>query len=139
MKKKIKCIMLVDDNRVDNFFHQRVIRKYDSAIKVVIKETGYEALEYLKDDEREHNPDIIFLDINMPGMNGWEFIEHYNELDPKYHNSHIVVMLTTSVNPDDKRMAENYNLISEFRSKPLTIEMLEEVIGNPVESKPNGG
>ncbi len=120
--------MLVDDNRIDNFFHQRVIRKYDDTITVIIKETGQEALDYLTDDEQEHNPDIIFLDINMPGMNGWEFIEHYNDLDHKYHNSHIVVMLTTSGNPDDKTVAGDYSRIREFRTKPLTIQMLEEVI-----------
>lgn len=124
----IKCIMLIDDNKVDNFFHQRVIRKYDDTIKVIMKESGQEALDYLTDGAREHNPDIIFLDINMPGMNGWEFIEFYKELNPKLHNSNIVVMLTTSGNPDEESIASTYDMISEFRTKPLTIPMLEEVI-----------
>lgn len=119
--------MLIDDNKIDNFFHQRVIRKYDEAIEVIVKESGEEALEYLT-GSREQDPDIIFLDINMPGMNGWEFIEHYNKLDPKLHNSNIVVMLTTSGNPDDKALASDYEVISEFRTKPLSIQMLEEVI-----------
>jgi CheY-like chemotaxis protein len=73
----------------------------------------------------------------MPGMNGWEFIEHYNELDPKLHNSNIVVMLTTSGNPDDKSIADNYHVISEFRTKPLTIQMLEEVISKLAVPKPS--
>lgn len=128
MSKTVKSIMLIDDNKVDNFFHQRVIRKYDDTIEVITKESGQEALDYLTESTRKHDPDIIFLDINMPGMNGWEFIEHYNELDPKLHNSNIVVMLTTSGNPDDKSIADTYHVVSEFRTKPLTTKMLEEVI-----------
>lgn len=127
MSKIVKCIMLIDDNKVDNFFHQRVIKKYDASIQVIIKESGEEALAYLT-GSREEDPDIIFLDINMPGMNGWEFIEAYKKLDSEIHNSNIVVMLTTSGNPDDQSIASTYGMISEFRTKPLTIPMLEEVI-----------
>src|SRR5687768_16318613 len=112
MNKTVKCIMLIDDNKVDNFFHQRVIKKYDDTINVIMKESGQEALDYLNDSDREHDPDIIFLDINMPGMNGWEFIEDYKKLDPSLHKSNIVVMLTTSGNPDEESIASTYEMIS---------------------------
>jgi CheY-like chemotaxis protein len=73
-------------------------------------------------------PELIFLDINMPGMNGWEFLEHYKQLPEGLQNAMIVVMLTTSENPDDKARAATQGMLADFKSKPLTKEMLEEVI-----------
>jgi CheY-like chemotaxis protein len=129
MNRKLKCILLVDDNPDDNFFHERVIKKSNLAEIVVAKQTGIDALEYLKskkDDENLH-PELIFLDINMPGMNGWEFLEEYNKLDEKSKSRAIVVMLTTSDNPDDKQKSAMINIASDFRTKPLTGEMLTEI------------
>jgi CheY-like chemotaxis protein len=122
--------MLVDDDAFDNFFHERVIRKCNAANKVVVKESGKEALEYLqseKDPENPH-PDLIFLDINMPGMNGWEFLEEFKQLDKKFQSKMVIIMLTTSVNPEDEAMAKKYNVLADFKTKPLTEEMLEEVL-----------
>ncbi len=122
--------MLVDDNPDDNFFHERIIKKSGAAEVVVTKETGYEALEYLKLQrfEKLAHPQLIFLDINMPGMNGWEFIEEYNKLAPDQQGDHVIVMLTTSKNPDDRQIANKNAKVTDFKSKPLTKEMLEEVI-----------
>src|SRR5438445_13790262 len=107
MNKKLKCIMLVDDNPDDNFFHERVIKKDNAAEFVVAKQTGMDALEYLKSKKsnEDPHPDLIFLDINMPGMNGWEFLEEYNKLDEIFKSRAIIIMLTTSENPDDKMKA----------------------------------
>ena len=122
--------MLIDDNPDDNFFHERVIRKSDAANMVIAKQTGMEALEYLKSkkDNSDTHPDLIFLDINMPRMNGWEFLEEYNKLDKRFQSNAIVVMLTTSGNPDDRMKAELLNGVSDFKTKPLTREMLAEIL-----------
>ena len=120
--------MLIDDNKIDNFFHERVIRKNDAANIVITKESGQEALDYLIRGSETVQPDVIFLDINMPGMNGWEFIDHYKSLDPYLQNSMIVIMLSTSDNPDDKALAKTHQILSDFKTKPLTKEMLEEVL-----------
>jgi len=121
--------MLVDDNPDDNFFHERVIRKNDFADHVVAKQTGKEALEYLKGKEVHGgpHPDLIFLDINMPGMNGWEFLEAYNKLEEHFKSKVIVVMLTTSENPADQLKAQSFGLGAEFKTKPLAKEMLDEI------------
>jgi CheY-like chemotaxis protein len=65
----------------------------------------------------------------MPGMNGWEFLKEYNMLDEEFKSRAIVVMLTTSENPDDKARAKAMNIASDFKTKPLTKEMLEEIVG----------
>jgi CheY-like chemotaxis protein len=127
MSATLNCIMLIDDNKIDNFFHERVIKKCDAARNVITKESGREALDYITDEDKPQ-PELIFLDINMPGMNGWEFIEVYKRLDAKFHKSMIVVMLTTSENPDDIDRAMMNGLLADFKSKPLTREMLESVI-----------
>lgn len=122
--------MLIDDNPDDNFYHERVIKKNDAAEIVIAMQSAPDALAYLRSrhmNETPH-PDLIFLDINMPGMNGWEFLHEYNTLDKQLQSKAIVIMLTTSENPDDHLKASGINVVSDFRTKPLTIEMLEEVV-----------
>jgi CheY-like chemotaxis protein len=125
MINNVKCIMLVDDNKIDNFFHERVIKKSNAAEVVLTTESGQEALEYLN-SHNEVLPNIIILDINMPGMNGWEFIEQYKT----GHNNKalIIVMLPASALPDENMLEHTKGVAAEFRSKPLTKEMLSETI-----------
>ncbi|EPR67729.1 response regulator [Cyclobacterium qasimii] len=130
MNKKVNCILLIDDDEPTNFLHKIIIDDSGLANKVVAVQSGYEALEYLenKEDGEYPQPDLIFLDINMPAMNGWEFLEEYNKLDEGIKGKVVVVMLTTSINPDDKKKALSKGFINGFLSKPLSKEMLEKLI-----------
>jgi CheY-like chemotaxis protein len=127
MKKKLKCIMLIDDNEDDNFFHQRSIRKIDAAEKTVVMQEASEALEYLKNQSPSGIPELMFLDINMPGMNGWEFIEAYKKVTSIPADT-IIIMLSTSQNPDDLAKAKSETIIRDFKTKPLTHNMLDEIL-----------
>src|ERR1700741_4670028 len=98
MKKKLECILLVDDDHEDNFFHKLVIERMDITKKIEVAKNGIEALEYLKADHHVI-PELIFLDINMPKMNGWEFLEEYQHLSPERKARITIMMLTTSANP----------------------------------------
>lgn len=117
--------MLIDDNKIDNFFHERVIKKHNTDITVVAKECAEDGLEYIK-AAGNTLPDVIFLDINMPGMNGWEFIAEYNKLDKSLQSAMIVVMAGLSY-PNDDRLPENTSLCIDFKTKPLTQNILQEV------------
>ena len=118
--------MLVDDNDDDNFFHEREIKKTQPAPVIVTKDSGMKALEYLKSNEEPHS-DLIFLDINMPGMNGWEFLKEYNQLDKALQSRAIIIMLTTSDNPDHVAKANTFSFVSDYITKPLTKEIMDDI------------
>ena len=129
--KKLDCILLVDDNDADNFYHQMIIEDVGCTKTILAMENPSDALEYIKStDESVENviPNIIFLDINMPGMNGWEFLDEYEKLDPAQKSNVMVIMLSTSQNPDDKIKAKTAYDILEFVNKPLTEETLKKLI-----------
>ena len=129
MKKELKIIMLVDDDQNDNFFHEREIKKINPAITVIEKRTGLDGLEYLKlnKENKEVVPDLIFLDINMPILDGWDFLEKYNQFDKELQDLVVIIMLSTSGYPEDIARAMSYSCVSDYIIKPLTKEKLESI------------
>ncbi|HLO90884.1 MAG TPA: response regulator [Lentimicrobium sp.] len=131
---KVNCILLVDDDESDNYFHEYTIKKADICHNLKIATDGAKALEYIHragqsgQTEEYPLPDIIFLDINMPRMNGFEFLEEYKLLDQRLRSGIVITMLTTSLNPSDREKALQTGIVSEFLNKPLTPEMLEEIL-----------
>ena len=132
--KKINCILLVDDNAADNEYHKIIITQAGVCDHIKVALDGLKALEYIKnsakkDQEKDYpKANLIFLDINMPRVNGFEFLEKYKNLDEKLKSEIVIVMLTTSLNPDDKKKAENFKEINSFIHKPLLIELLQEIV-----------
>ena len=118
--------MLVDDNEDDNYFHEKAIKQLNLTTVIVTKNTGQEGLTYLKsqNDNMDPHPDLIFLDINMPGMTGWKFLHEYNKLDKELQGLAIIIMLTTSDNAEDVTRATAWNFVSDFITKPLTREKM---------------
>lgn len=122
--------MLIDDDPATNLYHKIIIREGGWAEKTIVVNDGEEAMAYLEQPFGEENPrpNLIFLDINMPRMNGWEFLEAYKNLTPEQQAENIVIMLSTSCNPDDLQRAKANPFINEYRSKPLTDEILAELL-----------
>lgn len=128
--KKLDNVLLVDDDEGTNFLNERVIRLSGYVNTVAIAHNGIEALEYLKlkINDKNPQPEFILLDINMPAMNGWEFMEAYSQLDEAKKGQIIIVMLSTSLNPDDEKRAREIKEINDFRSKPLTMKMFTDLV-----------
>ncbi len=128
--KKLDTILLIDDDPATNFLHKFILEKENCATNIISIQSAEEALEYIKETIKKgfQCPELIFLDINMPRMNGWEFIDEYKKITQDNTVSKIVVMLTTSLDPKDKEKAENIQDINEFISKPLTSEKLRHLL-----------
>lgn len=92
--------------------------------------SGQEALNYLKSElEGTHpQPTLIFLDINMPGMNGWEFLEEYEKLELAQKGEVVLTMLSNSIDDRDQEKAENYSTVRGYYSKPLSEDGLESIL-----------
>jgi CheY-like chemotaxis protein len=135
MEKKLNCVLLVDDDDATNFMSRLVIERAGITEHIEIALNGREAIEYLnqtvKQAETAHTtvPSIlILLDINMPIMDGWEFLQAYKALDSNPKDKIIIVMITTSTNPEDERRAEKIHEVAGFAHKPLRLTLVEEII-----------
>lgn len=130
MEMKLNCILLIDDDYATNLYHKMVIKDADCTNKIIVKTSAIDALEYFKSpfDEENPRPTMVFLDINMPKMTGWEFMEEYKKLDRSQQAENIIVMLSTSSHPEDLRRAQENPLIKEYRGKPLSEEILHDLV-----------
>jgi CheY-like chemotaxis protein len=134
MNKKLNCILFIDDDEPTNFLNRMTVEQMDCTRHVVIAQSGEEALDILMGQDNTSagadcsRPDLIFLDINMPAMDGWEFLEKYGQLPEEKKASIILVMLTTSLNPDDERRASVTPEIAGFENKPLKEPQLQRLL-----------
>lgn len=125
----IDLVMLVDDNDTDNFINKRIIELTSFAYRIEIKNSGKSALEYLnsvKDDE-ENLPDLIFLDINMPIVDGFVFLYEFESFPEAIKKKCKIVILSSSDNKRDIDKIVNNDYVIKFITKPLTEEALDNV------------
>lgn len=128
--KPLERILLVDDDTVTNMMHRRVIERSGQARVIDVATDGQEALDILKADLEVGRPlpELIFLDINMPGMGGFEFLEYYAKLQIDPDAQLIIVMLSTSLLEADHARAEADPNVHSFCDKPLRLQKLIELI-----------
>lgn len=125
---KNKHILIVEDDRFMTFLERTILNKVLKEVPLHEAENGFEGLEYIVNMNNEENDLLIFLDINMPKMNGFEFLDEIHNLPPSCNYS--VVMVTSSLSKEDKIKSFSYPPVKNFITKPLTPERLIEVIPN---------
>jgi len=120
MSKDIN-ILLIDDSDVDNFINKAVISKEDNISQITTMTSGQDALNHLNEivDSPDTYPDIIFLDIKMPGMNGFEFLDEYLKLPETIVNHCKIYILSSSIDSIDSKRGKEYAIVKKHLTKPL--------------------
>lgn len=128
----LKQLTLVDDDDVFVFLTTRMLEKYQLVDLIKIFDNGYEALVFIKEnmDNIESLPDIILLDLSMPIMDGWQFLDEFVKINPKIGKKITVFICSSSISPDDVARAKSINAVSDFIIKSMTKDKLIEIIKN---------
>jgi CheY-like chemotaxis protein len=117
---------------VDNFINKAIISKEECITDITVTTSGFEALEFLKSllEEPTSFPDVIFLDIRMPGMNGFEFLDEYIKLPENLKNHCKIYILSSSLDPSDSNNGKKYNVVTGHLTKPLAHHRVNELLQN---------
>lgn len=124
--QKLPSILLIDDDQTNNFLNELLINKLDVTERVLVAESGTEALSLLASNAPDA-PALILLDVNMPGMSGMQFLEAYRLLPAEQRGATIVVMLTTTMDARDLGRLDELS-IAGLVSKPLTKEKVDNLL-----------
>ena len=121
------AIFLVDDDPINNLINKRLLGKTGISQKIEEFLGGQEALTRLAQEPSSSNI-LIFLDINMPVVNGWEFLEKYLMNFPERRDK--ILILSSSIDFQDRQKAQEYRIVSGFLEKPLTLDKISEHFPN---------
>lgn len=121
---RLNRVMVVDDDKFDQLAYNRTLIKSDRVDDVIVFGYVDQALEFLHDPANE-TIDVMFLDINMPRMNGFDMLDALQKDTPQNFAAVVVIMLTTSLDPTDRARAEAYDCVSAFLSKPLSNDHID--------------
>ncbi|MCO5937306.1 response regulator [Mucilaginibacter sp. RB4R14] len=126
MPVRFNTCLLIDDNFIDNFVTRKILETANFADNIIVIQSAQDAINALRDGSVK--PDAIFLDIRMPMMSGFEFLQEYEALDLDNKDVVKIFMLSSSLNPTDMNNSKSNKYVARFVHKPLTLQALEELI-----------
>ena len=127
--KKYRSVMLIDDNEIDNLINQKMIESASITEHIYIHTGAKSAIEFLRNMEKldladKVLPDVIFLDIDMPLMDGFQFLDEFEKMTAFTKKKCKIIMLTSSINPQDLNRSKKYVNVKPYLNKPLTHESI---------------
>ncbi len=128
---KLPAVLLVDDDQTTNYLNHLLLTKLGVAEHILVARDGREALDLLAarcTPAADQCPRLLLLDVNMPGMNGLQFLESYRQLPLPTEPAPVVVMLTTSLHPRDVQRVQQLGTVAGFVSKPLTAAKVHAIL-----------
>jgi CheY-like chemotaxis protein len=134
VQKPYKAIMLIDDNEIDNLINQKIIEASNICDYIFTHTGGKSAIEFLRNIEKiapitgnQGLPELIFLDIDMPLMDGFQFLDEFDTLSAVTKEYCKIVMLTSSINPQDMSKSKKYQYVKKYINKPLSPDSLKKL------------
>ncbi len=127
--KKIDIACIVDDDPIFIFGAKRIMQLADFCNSFMIFKDGKEAIDNLKPIvlSGQNIPEVILLDINMPIMDGWQFLDEFTKIETKQKQKILIYIVSSSIDPADKNRVKNYQNVSNFVVKPINIETLKRI------------
>ncbi|MFN8438514.1 MAG: response regulator [Cytophagales bacterium] len=130
-EKIIKRVIVIDDDPVSNFVTEKILHKFPEIETIQSYTNPHKAIEdlttYIESNAISMLPDMIFVDLNMPVMDGWSFIEHFNKLDSEHVSKIKLTILTSSVDERDVQKAKNIANVDGYIAKPLSVAKVVEL------------
>jgi CheY-like chemotaxis protein len=131
----LDLIMCIDDDPITLMLFKKVINKALFSKEIITAQNGEEALAFFKllknsskEDTITNQPQLIFLDLNMPVMGGWEFLDRFNTSEYSNFNNTKVIVLSSTIDPEDINKSKTYPIVIDFLPKPITTSMLDYLI-----------
>lgn len=134
IKPSHKAVMLIDDNSIDNFVNEKIIKTIGFASTVYVNTSVLSSLEFLNNMEKIKKyspgmvPEIIFLDLNLPMLDGFQFLDEFEKFSAEFKSKIKIIILTSSINPNDVERSKGYESVVDYCYKPLTVKELSNFL-----------
>jgi len=126
--KKIKSLYVIDDDKIYHFLLKHLLKQNGIDVESRFFSNGQDAIDFMKQNENVDLPDLILLDVNMPIMDGWQFLDEFKELRPNVDNPPIIYVISSSNNEVDINKAKDYNgAIKDYFLKPICKDDLDKI------------